>query len=319
MPYTRLLRTTLVPVLAVMLLAFAPSAARATTSADQRAAATALAAQVVQLDARLGSTVAQYAAAAQRMQTLQQAIAAERKQLRVAQYQLDLARQTLAERAAAAYKDRDVSLLDVVLGSGSFEDLMSNLDFARRLDAHDAQVVQSVQQQAASVRRDLADLSAKQASLRSTLDQIGKQRAAIAASLTQRRSLLAGAKARLTSLAKPSPTPSSIAPAASSDALAPQGSWWPAIQAAAKAKGISARGLYRLMMVESGGVATITNGVNYGLFQYSPGTWHGGWNPWRGRPITDGAAQIKATALAIHLGYGPSWWPSTYPYAFSGD
>jgi hypothetical protein len=319
MPYTRLLWTTLVPALAVVLLAFAPFAAKATTSADQRAAASALAAQVAQLDARLGSTVAQYAAAAQRMQTLQQAISADRKQLRVARYQLDVARQTLAERAAAAYKDRDVSLLDVVLGSGSFEDLMSNLDFARRLDVHDAQVVHSVQEQAASVQRDLTDLSAKQASLRSTLDQIGKQRAAIAASLAQRRTLLAGAKARLASLAKPSPTPSPTAPANSSGTLAPQGSWWPAIQAAAKGRGVSARGLYRLMMVESGGVATITNGVNYGLFQYSTGTWHGGWNPWRGRPITDGDAQIKATALAIHLGYGPSWWPSTYPYAFSGD
>ncbi len=319
MPYTRLLRTTLVPALAVVLLAFAPFAARATTGADQRAAAAALATQVAQLDARLGSTVAQYAAAAQRMQTLQQAIAADRKQLRVAQYQLDLARQTLAERAAAAYKDRDVSLLDVVLGSGSFEDLMSNLDFARRLDTHDAQVVQSVQQQAAGVRRDLADLSGKQASLRATLEQIGKQRAAITASLAQRRTLLAGAKARLASLARPSPTPSSSSSATTSGTLAPQGSWWPAIQAVAKARGVSARGLYRLMMVESGGVATITNGVNYGLFQYSPGTWHGSWNPWRGRPITDGAAQIKATALAIHLGYGPSWWPSTYPYAFSGD
>jgi hypothetical protein len=299
-------------------LAFAPFAARATTRADQRAATTALAAQVAQLDARLGSTVARYAAAAQRMQTLQQAIAADRKQLRVAQYQLDLARQTLAERAAAAYKDRDVSLLDVVLGSGSFEDLMSNLDFARRLDVHDAQVVQSVQQQAASVRRELVDLSAKQASLRSTLDQIGEQRAAVTALLVQRRTLLAGAKARLASLARPSPDPSA-APPTSSGTPAPQGSWWPAIQVAAKAKGISARGLYRLMLSESGGVATITNGVNYGLFQYSTGTWHGGWNPWRGRPITDGDAQIKATALAIRLGYGPSWWPLTYPPAFSDD
>jgi hypothetical protein len=71
------------------------------------------------------------------------------------------------------------------------------------------------------------------------------------------------------------------------------------------------------MEVESGGSATASNGVDYGLFQYSSGTWKGSWNPWHSASIVDGGAQIKATALAIHLGYGPAWWPSTYPWAFS--
>jgi hypothetical protein len=71
------------------------------------------------------------------------------------------------------------------------------------------------------------------------------------------------------------------------------------------------------MEAESGGSATVSNGTDYGLFQYSPGTWKGSWNPWHAASIVDGSAQIKATALAIHLGYGPAWWPTTYSYAFS--
>jgi hypothetical protein len=31
-----------------------------------------------------------------------------------------------------------------------------------------------------------------------------------------------------------------------------------------------------------------------------------------------GAAQIKATALALKMGKGPYWWPNTYGPAFSG-
>ena len=68
------------------------------------------------------------------------------------------------------------------------------------------------------------------------------------------------------------------------------------------ANGIAARGLYRLMLVESGGVATVRNGSYCGLFQYSSATWRGSWNPWRGASIFDGAAQIKASARAIKLG-----------------
>ncbi len=71
------------------------------------------------------------------------------------------------------------------------------------------------------------------------------------------------------------------------------------------------------MLAESGGSAAASNGVDYGLFQYATGTWKGSWNPWRSASILDGGAQIRATALAIHLGYGSSWWPSTYPWAFS--
>ena len=110
---------------------------------------------------------------------------------------------------------------------------------------------------------------------------------------------------------KPTPTPSS------SGTVSGGGPWWPAIQAAATANGIAARGLYRLMLVESGGVATARNGSYCGLFQFSSATWRGSWNPWRGASIFDGAAQIKASARAIVLGLGPGFWPNTYGYAFS--
>ena len=74
------------------------------------------------------------------------------------------------------------------------------------------------------------------------------------------------------------------------------------------------------MMIESGGSATVIGaGGYYGLFQYAPSTWKGSWNPWRSSSITDGAAQIKATALALSQGYGHAWWDPSYTWAFQGD
>ena len=95
------------------------------------------------------------------------------------------------------------------------------------------------------------------------------------------------------------------------------GSWRPEIRRAAEKYGVSAAGLYRLMMLESGGKArAVGAGRYYGLFQYALGTWKGDWNPCGGRNVFNGAAQIEATAYAVKKGMGRSMWGNTYPAAF---
>jgi len=92
--------------------------------------------------------------------------------------------------------------------------------------------------------------------------------------------------------------------------------WMPVVRDAARKNGISPTGLRRLMSLESGGRATADNGSFHGLYQYCWSTWRAAWNPYRGRSIYDGEAQIRATARAIRRGWGPSMWPNTYPIAF---
>ena len=95
------------------------------------------------------------------------------------------------------------------------------------------------------------------------------------------------------------------------------GQWWPLIKTAAASNGVDATGMYRLMMIESGGNPAASNAGKYiGLYQFAPSTWRGAWNPWRTAGVTDGAAQIKAAALAIHQGHGTDWWPNTFAWAF---
>ena len=94
-----------------------------------------------------------------------------------------------------------------------------------------------------------------------------------------------------------------------------RGEWKPLIAIACRQYGVSQAGLYRMMMLESGGSRTI-GGTYKGLFQYYPSTWAGSWNPWRHLSIYDGWAQIRATAYALGRGMGPSQWPNTYPMAF---
>jgi hypothetical protein len=103
-------------------------------------------------------------------------------------------------------------------------------------------------------------------------------------------------------------------------ARGPHGSWMPVLRAAAKTYHLSARALHHMMLLESGGRTRAVGGGGafIGLFQYSPSTWKGKWNPFRRYSIYHGGAQIWATAHAIHRGWGRSMWPNTYPMAFGG-
>jgi hypothetical protein len=94
-----------------------------------------------------------------------------------------------------------------------------------------------------------------------------------------------------------------------------QHDWRPLTEIAGREYGVSATGLYRMMMLESDGRPAV--GTTYkGLFQYYPSTWSGAWNPWRRESIFNGWAQIRATAYALSKGMGPSQWPRTYRVAF---
>ena len=67
--------------------------------------------------------------------------------------------------------------------------------------------------------------------------------------------------------------------------------------------------MWSVMMCESGGNPSASGGGGawLGLFQYSPGTWAGGWNPYRSNSIWDAKSQIFATAKAWSIGMQGAW------------
>jgi soluble lytic murein transglycosylase-like protein len=93
-------------------------------------------------------------------------------------------------------------------------------------------------------------------------------------------------------------------------------SWRPLTKLAGAKYGVDPGGLYRMMLLESGGDPRVVGGIYNGLFQYTHSEWARHWNPYRHESIYDGWAQIRATALALSKGMGPGQWPYTYPAAF---
>jgi peptidoglycan hydrolase CwlO-like protein len=313
-----MLRTMLVVLLAVLGLTAVP-AALSVTAESERQKARALAAEVAELDGRIDDAVARYAQANEALAVVRASIAENRRAVRDARRQVDLAQVLLAERAVSLYKEATPTTVDVLLGVADFGDLVSQLELLKRLGAGDADYLRALRQG----ERDLRERSLALAADEATAERLVADRAAdvkrIRSYLDARRELLASAEARVKELAAETTVaaarPSVAEQADQSDVG--EGDWWPIIKRAAAANDVSADGLYRLMMVESGGSATIVGpGGYHGLYQYSLTTWRGSWNPYRSASIYDGEAQIKATALAIARGYGPSFWPSTYDWAF---
>jgi hypothetical protein len=319
---TRFRLVVVVSLFATLLLCALPSSALASGVAAKRAQARAVAAQVSSLDQRLNQTVAGYASAVGRLAAVQAQVRANRVALRLERYQLTVSQELLADHLVTAYKGGNAGLLNALFQNGNFDDLLTRIDYVQHLTAGDASMVRAIEAHRREVLATQGSLQKTLKNARQTAALLDAQRSRLAAQLSDRRSLLKGLGAevsRLVAQAKSVTPVAKAAPGVAAPSTAGDGSgvWWPLIQSAAAANGIWAEGLYRLMQAESGGSAAASNGVDYGLFQYSLGTWKGSWNPWRSASIVDGSAQIKATALAIHLGDGPAWWPFTYPYAFS--
>jgi peptidoglycan hydrolase CwlO-like protein len=316
-------------VLALAVLAFATASASARTGDLQgaRAKAKALATDVAALDTQIDAAV-------QRCSRASDALAAVRGQIRKNKHrqtdavrELEAARVMLAERAVALYKNDDVTTLDVIFGAGDFSDLVTRLTWVQKIARSDRDVMLTVER----TQRELTDRAVSLVADERTAEKLVVRRDAelnlIKARLRERQAMLEGARQEIRDLAakQQSSTPDpggTVKPPSDSGGgseAGGQGQWWPLIQQAASATGVSARGMYRLMMIESSGYASIVGPGGYcGLFQYHPATWKGSWNPYRSASITDGGAQIRATALALKLGYGHAWWDPSYSWAFSG-
>lgn len=309
------------------LLAVIPCPARATTLQSTREKASQLAADVGQLDARIGGAVQEYAQATAALQAVRAQISANTKNQELARGELALARTTLALRAVALYKHADVTPLDAIFTASDFGDLVAGLNMVRSITRGDNEVLRTVVRTSRQLATRAESLVADKRTAQRLVTQRQAEVAQIRARLSERRTLLSGVRDQIRALvakqeAAPSSPSQTVTPPDSSGGggdVGGRGKWWPFIQAAAGANGVSARGMFRLMMIESGGYASIVGpGGYYGLFQFAPMTWRGSWNPYRSASITDGSAQIKATARALHLGYGHAWWDPSYSWAFQG-
>ena len=197
----RHLGAVLLPLLVILLTgALAPAVAQAATAAQKRAQAKAVKAQIDALDVRLEMAIEQYNLASDKLSEVQARVADNKLRLDIAGDNLKLSRETLALRAEAIYKQHSVDMLDVILATQSFDELISSLDLMERLSQNDSTIVNSVEKLKKEIKQRRVALLADQKKAQQIVAQRVAMRTQVEGQLAERQTMLKGVEKQIAKL-----------------------------------------------------------------------------------------------------------------------
>lgn len=181
---------------AIAVLVGASAASAEPAIPEKRRQAELILAQVQELAAEAGAAAERFNGASYKLGQLSDRLRETRADLRQARRQLGTARVRAGERLVQLYVNGSgPSTLEVMLGAESLGEMLDRLDVGRRILEQDSRIAADLKRLAARTKereRQLAASRAKQAAL---VDQRESERAAIAATLDERRQLLSSVQA----------------------------------------------------------------------------------------------------------------------------
>lgn len=189
-----LIVTTVVTLLT--LLALTPQAS-ATPLAEKKARAAEIAKQAAALDGKLEVVIEQYNAASDKLASVKAAIRGNERNIKIARYNLMVAKATLRDRVVLLYKERAIDMLDVLLATRSFDDLLSQLHLLNKLGLSDARVVTSVGTYENEIVARRATLAQQRSEAANLYADVSAKKRKIEAALATREHLLKGVKAEI--------------------------------------------------------------------------------------------------------------------------
>jgi cell wall-associated NlpC family hydrolase len=185
------------------LLAVLPQASPATPSPSVRAKeaeAQQVLAQIQQIDAELEHTVDAYNAAQIELERIVAEQRVNQRRLAIARAGLSAANANLEARLVELYTSGQDSLIEVLLGSSSFDELVDRLDTADRVSSQDAEIVSEVRTFREEVKRREAQLADARERQEEVVAEREAQKAAVQAQLAERQQLLATIKDQIAKL-----------------------------------------------------------------------------------------------------------------------
>jgi cell wall-associated NlpC family hydrolase len=153
-----------------------------------------------QLDAlymRMDVATDQYNAANDRLAKVRSGIRQNERDIAIARYNLAVAKDTLHDRIVAMYKERPVDLLDVILQTKSFDDMLTQLDLLQKLGASDAKVVRSIKTWEGDIQKRRVRLIEQRATATRLVSEVAAKRALINADIARSERMLRGVKAQI--------------------------------------------------------------------------------------------------------------------------
>jgi len=149
------------------------------------------------LNVRTEVIVEHYNAATDRLSRVQAAIRANRRQLAITRFNLELARWQLAYRVVSIYKQPEADSLDMLVSTASFDALVTQMTMMSRLGEQNASLVASVEGYERGVVAKSAALKADRTAARKLVAQRSRQKSQILAALQERKQMLKGVEGEI--------------------------------------------------------------------------------------------------------------------------
>lgn len=160
--------------------------------ADMEAEAASIRQEIAAINMEAEQSVERYNMASVELEGTEQRIAENEKTLVEASARLAEAQKRLNRRLANIYREGSLSMLEVMLGTSSFDEFISRFDLMARIsnqDKIDIDVVTSYKAEVQSAREDLESSRARQEEL---VGILGVEQATIESQLATRQTVLAG-------------------------------------------------------------------------------------------------------------------------------
>jgi peptidoglycan DL-endopeptidase CwlO len=180
--------------LAVALLAVGSARPAPPSVAAKQAEAQSVLSQIQEIDASLDLAVDAYNAAQIELDRIEAAQAVNERRLKIARANLAQAQDNLAARLVALYTGHDESVLEVLLGAASLDDVLDRLDTVNRVSEQDARIIGEVKTFRAEVKRRERELAAARARQEEVVAERAAKRESIESQLAERQQLLATIK-----------------------------------------------------------------------------------------------------------------------------
>ncbi len=176
---------------ATLCLSGAPASAEPSAIRDKEAQVQDVLGQIQQLDVNLEQAIEAYNAATDQLHVIQDDLRTNARELRIARVNLERSERALEKRLVTMYTAEDrPSTLGILLGAGSMEQMLDQIDSADRVANQDLRINRQVQGFKAAVKHHRVELKNAEAEQQQLVQERADAKASIESQLSDRRQLV---------------------------------------------------------------------------------------------------------------------------------
>jgi cell wall-associated NlpC family hydrolase len=168
--------------------------------ASKRAQADQVMAQLRSLSDQLERARSQYAASTAKLAQIQRDVRENKRELHIAQRNLQISRRVIAQRLVALYTSNQASTIEVILGAKSLDDMITGLDNARSVTDLDNNVISQVKTFRSAVEQNRARLAEAHAAQQHVVAQRAATKRSIESQISQQQTLYNSIKSQIASM-----------------------------------------------------------------------------------------------------------------------